>query len=225
MTSALAPRSGLPGTRTDTSYLPPSDMTFEEWCSAMETLQAMERSVKWWIGDLILFGEDKFNEDASQAFPDAFSGSPYAESTLRAAAWVSAAFPRGTRVDGVTWTHHRVVADLPRDEAVAMLHEAAKINTDPKGGKYVSSRDLIEKVHARKEQLRGRAVTADGACAAEFEPLVWVPQLDEVRPEVRATIEAAAPHGRHRLGWIAGALWSLVWADQQDAFLEGRWRA
>ncbi len=223
MTTTLTQRLGLPGTRTETSYIPPADLTFDEWCLAMETLQAMERSVKWWLGDLILFGEAAYNEDASQAFPDAFSGSPYAESTLRAAAWVSAAFPRGTRVEGVSWSHHRVVADLPRPEAVALLSEAARVNRDPEGGEYISSRDLIEKVKVRKEQLRGRAITTEGE-AIETAELPWHATLDDLTDAARASLLSYAPQGRFRTAWIAGYMRALQWAGQEDVFLPGRFR-
>jgi hypothetical protein len=223
VTAALAPRLGLPGTRTETSYLPPADLTFDEWCSAVGTLQAMERSVKWWLGDLLLFGEAAFPEQAVQTFPDAYSGSAYAESTMRAAMWVSDRFPRGTRVEGATWTHHRVVADLPRAEAVALLTEAARVNSDPEGGEYISSRDLLEKVKARKEKLRGLAVTVDGE-AIDAAELPWTPGKSDLTDEARAALNArlAAMGRRHGVGFEAGFIACLVWLEQRDCFCEWR---
>lgn len=222
MTTALAPAGGLPGTLRDDGYDLPPGLPFDRWCEILETLQAIDRSVKWALGDALLYGEATYGEDASQAYPDAFSGSPYAESTLRAAAWVAERFPRGTRVPGVTWTHHRVVADLPPLEARALLQETARVNNDPENDAYVSSRDLIERVHKRKEQLRGQAVAQDGA-AIETEPLVWVPQLEDLTDEARAALEAHAPGGRHRLGYISGWLRCLLWHEQRDAFKPGCW--
>jgi hypothetical protein len=214
MTTALAARTGLPGTRTDTSYTPPADLTFEEWVTAMDTLQTIERSVRWWLGDLILFGEEKFNEEASQAFPDAFSGSPYAESTLRASAWVSAAFPRGTRVDGVTWTHHRVVADLPPLEARALLEEAARVNNDPNDDGYISSRHLIERVQKRKRQLEDQPI-AD-------ESLAWAPQPSDLTDDARAVLDGklAGIGKRHRVGYERGFLDALLWVEARECYRE-----
>ncbi|HVQ45121.1 MAG TPA: hypothetical protein VMT30_09280 [Candidatus Saccharimonadia bacterium] len=218
MSAELALRTGLPGTRTEMSYQPPADLTFEEWCSAMETLQTMDRSVKWWIGDLILFGEAAYGGDASQAFPDAFSGSPFAESTLRAAAWVSAAFPRGTRVEQLTWTHHRVVAELPPIEARRLL--MAALAPVVQGEPPLSTRDLIALRDRRKEDLRGRAETADGE-PVETAELSWAPSLDDLTDDARRSLESRAPTGRLRSTFIAAALWAFQWAGAQDCFKPG----
>jgi len=220
MTAALAPQTGLPGRFRDDGYDLPAGLPFERWCEILETLQIMERSVKWWIGDAIRYGEAAYGQKASQAFPDAFSGSPYAESTLRAAAWVSDRFPRGTRVEGVSWTHHRVVADLPRDDARALLLEAARINNDPETDDYVSSRDLIERVRERKDAIAGRAVTLDGAPVEPADDLAWRPQKEDLTDDARAALEVRLSEmgSRHRVGFEAGFLAGLVWADCLDAF-------
>jgi hypothetical protein len=211
--AALAPRSGLPGTRTETTYLPPADLTFEEWRSAMHTLQAMDRSVKWWLGDLILFGEAAYGEMASQEFPDAFSGSPFAESTMRAAAWVSAAFPRGTRVDGLTWTHHRVVAELPPVEARRLL--MAALAPVVEGNPPMSTRDLIQLRDRHKEKLAGTAVDEPPAAL----PLSAADLSDEARDALNYRL--AGVGARHRTGYERGFLEALRWGEVRDAFT--RW--
>jgi hypothetical protein len=206
----------MPGIRSENSYRLPPGLSFERWAGIGVTLQQMHKSINWWIGDWLRYGEDYFGEDAYQAVKLATGRG---DESLSQVTWVASRFPASTRVPELSWSHHRAVLldDLPITESRKLLED---VKVDP-----VPVRELIDRAHKRREQLRGRAVTADGVCAADAEPLVWVPQLDEVRPDVRATIEAAAPHGRHRLGWIAGALWSLVWAGQEEAFIEGRWRA
>ncbi len=217
MAVSMETTAGMPGLFREDGYVIPDGLPFERWCEVMDTLQSIERSVKWWVGDALVYGEATYGEKASQAFPDAFSGSPYAEATLRAAAWVSERFPRGTRVDGVTWTHHRVVAEMPRHEATALLEEAARINNDPETDEYVSSRALIEKAKVVKERLRGRvvAVTGDVLDAPEL-PLT----VDDLTAEARAplNVRLAEMGARMRPGFAAGWVQALVWAGHDDAF-------
>lgn len=219
MTAALVAESGLPGRFRDDGYDLPPGLPFERWCEIMDTLQTIERSVKWWVGDALLYGEAEYGQDAYQAFPDAFSGSPYAESTLRAAAWVSTAFPRGTRVDGVTWTHHRVVADLPHEDALPLLEEAARVNNDPETDAYISTRHLIDKVHAIKERRKGQAVTAAGE-PIETPALPWAPTKADLTDEARLALEIRLSEmsASRRASFEAGFLFALVWADQLSAF-------
>lgn len=220
MSTGLAPQTALPGRFLDDAYVLPEGLPFERWCEVLETLQIMERSVKWWIGDAIRYGEAAYPEKASQAFPDAFSGSPYAESTLRAAAWVSDRFPRGTRVEGVSWTHHRVVADLPRDDARALLKEAARVNNDPEIEGYVSSRDLIEQAHARKRAIVGRAVTPEGAPVEPADDLGWHPTKADLAEDARRDLEVKLSEmsASKRSTFEAGALWAWMYADDLELF-------
>lgn len=220
MTTVLAPQTGLPGRFRDDGYDLPPDLPFDRWCEILETLQIMERSVKWWVGDALRYGEAAYGEKASQAFPDAFSGSPYAESTLRAAAWVSDRFPRGTRVEGVTWTHHRVVAELPTLEAVALLKEAARVNNDPKIDGYVSSRDLIERGRRVKARLEGTAVTLSGTPVEPADDLEWRPTRADLTVDARRDLEVKLSEmsASRRGAFEAGAMWAWMYADDLDLF-------
>ena len=62
---------GLPGTLTETSYTLPENLNLGEWLAIGETLQRMERSVKWWLGDWWNYGERRYGDMASQASRDA----------------------------------------------------------------------------------------------------------------------------------------------------------
>lgn len=212
---------GLPGRLRWDGYELPPNLPFERWCEILETLQTIDRSVKWWLGDALRYGEATYHELASQAFPDAFTGSVYAESTLRAAAWVSDRFPRGTRVEGVTWTHHRVVADLPYPEAKILLDDAARINTDPDDDRYVSSRDLIEKVRVVKERLAGRSINAVGV-EPETAELPWSPTRHDLADACRARLEIRLSEmsARMRTGFELGWMAAHVESDARDCFRE-----
>lgn len=212
MTVELAPQTGLPGRFLDDGYILPAGLPFERWCEIVGTLQIMERSVKWWVGDALLYGEAAYGEMASQAFPDAFSGTPYAEATLRAAMWVSERFPRGTRVEQLTWTHHRVVAELPPIEARRLL--MAALSPVAEGKPSLSTRQLIDLRDRHKRQFEDHAATPE-------EPsLVFVPQLSDLTDEMREMFErrAAGVGKRHAIGYERGFLDGLLVSGVDGVF-------
>ena len=71
MTTTLAPRTSLPGTLRADGYSLPADLTFDEWRGVLDTLHSMQRSVNWWIGDTLVYGERRFPDRHSQALPTA----------------------------------------------------------------------------------------------------------------------------------------------------------
>lgn len=213
MTTALAMRTGLPGTLRADGYDLPPNLTYEEWCSVLALTEHIASASPWWLGDALVYGEQRFPDLHTQALPTAEDDPDGArQSRMKSCVWVSSKFPPVTRVTTLSWSHHRAAAELDLTEARRLLEDAER--------QKWPTRKLIERVQDRQEQLRGRAFDADGVCAAESEPLIWVPQLDDLAPEMRRTIEAQAPVGRHRLGWIAGYLACLVWTEQRDAFKE-----
>lgn len=222
MTSEMATQAGLPGRFLDDGYVLPDGLPFDRWCEIVGTLQTIDRSVKWWVGDALIYGEQAYGQMASQAFPDAFSGAPYAESTLRAAMWVSERFPRGTRVEQLTWTHHRVVAELPPIEARRLL--MAALSPVAEGKPSLSTRELIDLRDRSKAEALGRASTVDGTPIEESEPLVWVPQKDDLTDEVRAELEKrlAGIGKAYRIGYERAWIDCLVWTEQRDCFVNWR---
>lgn len=210
--NALVDNGGpMPGVRSDNGYRLPPGLSFARWEGIGATLQQMHKSINWWIGDWLRYGEDNYGEDAYQAVKLATGRG---DESLSQVTWVASRFPAGTRVPELSWSHHRAVLldDLPITESHKLL-EAVKAEPVP-------VRELIDRARTRREQLRGRAVTADGACAAESEPLIWTPAEADLTDEARAALEAHAPGGRHRLGYVSGFIRALLWADQQDAFKE-----
>lgn len=100
----------------------PDGMPFEDWQRLGDTLQAMERSVMWWIGDWLRFGERRYGETYTQAV----DATGYKTETVRLAKWVAEQYPESvTRVTDLTWTHHREAAALPPAERAAVLERAA----------------------------------------------------------------------------------------------------
>lgn len=126
---------GLPGDLSVIGMTLSEDLTFEEWSELGQQLQNMERSIMWWIGDWLRFGERKFGEEAAQAVQEKTG---YGEDTVRVAVWVSERIDPVTRVTDLTWSHHREVAGLEPKEQVELLKIAKT--------EGLSTRDLKKRV-------------------------------------------------------------------------------
>ena len=99
----------------------PEYTSFDDWTRLGQTLQQMEKSVMWWIGDWLRFGERKYGETYTQAV----AATGYAEGTLKDAKWVAERFEKSARADDLSWRHHREVAALPPVERAQILARAA----------------------------------------------------------------------------------------------------
>jgi hypothetical protein len=100
----------------------PEGTTFPEWSELGRTLQQMEKSVMWWIGDWLRFGERKYGETYAQAI----EATGYSNQTLRDAKWVAEAYSDlSLRKDNLSFTHHKEAASLPPAEREGVLTRAA----------------------------------------------------------------------------------------------------
>ena len=72
-----------------------------------------ERSVMFWIGDWLNYGE---KANYGDKYTQALEVTKYDYQTLRDAAWVSGRIQLSDRSDNLSWTHHRAVAALGTDE-------------------------------------------------------------------------------------------------------------
>lgn len=109
----------------DTGWLPPNQMTYEEWANQGAAFQAMSKLLPWAIGDWLNAGEFAFGEMYTQAIE--WTGSD--RETLEQYKWVTSRFPPERRwplSSGLSYSHHRHVAKLPPDEADAWLEAAYK---------------------------------------------------------------------------------------------------
>jgi len=88
------------------------DPTFEEWENCGKFLKQAEKSVQFWIGDWLNYGERKWGEMYSQAVEE----TDYTEGSLRNAKWVSSKVPLSLRNDKLEFNHHVVVAPLPPEK-------------------------------------------------------------------------------------------------------------
>lgn len=95
----------LPGEITPVYYRPAAMMNMDEWLSKVELAKTLERGINWWLGDLLVFGQDKFGE----AYAQAYEGS---EDHLLTMASVSRRFPPERRWATLSWSHHQIVCTL-----------------------------------------------------------------------------------------------------------------
>ncbi len=100
--TALIPLEGA----TATALTLPTTLPYDEWARTGLALARMGKAVQWWIGDWLLFGENRFGEQFAQAA----SETGYSEESLRGFLWVASRIPPSVRRPTLSWSHHQVVA-------------------------------------------------------------------------------------------------------------------
>jgi len=97
------------GTLTSVSWEPPKDgLAYEQWESIGYTLQRMDGSIAWWLGDFLNYGEHTYGEKYAQVV----EATGWAVQRLKDYCWVAANVDKSLRNDKLSWTHHRHVAHL-----------------------------------------------------------------------------------------------------------------
>jgi len=104
------------------------ELTLEQWRSLGETLRGMRDNVMWWLGAWWNYGERTYGEMASQEAKDELElQTGYKYQTIITAAWVEGRIAPKERVEGVSFSHHRVAAAIENKKKRAeLLHEAKK---------------------------------------------------------------------------------------------------
>jgi N6-adenosine-specific RNA methylase IME4 len=106
---ALGPGGmALPGRVSTLGLQLPETLSFQEWQGIGESLKGVERSLMWWIGDWVRFGEGRYGETYAQAI-DATERSYQAVADAK---WVADRFELSRRRENLSWSHHREVAAL-----------------------------------------------------------------------------------------------------------------
>lgn len=103
-------RPRLPGQVSVVGLTLPAGLPVEQWLGIGEALKGMERSVMWWIGDWLRYGERSYGEMYSQAL----DATDLSYQTLRDAKWVAESVELSRRRDNLSWSHHKEVAALDR---------------------------------------------------------------------------------------------------------------
>ena len=214
MTTELATRPGLPGRLREDGYDLPAGLTYERWLEIGETLQQMERSVQWWLGDWWNYGERHYGQMASQASKDHIEDATgYTYHTVRRAGYTAERIAPERRRSNLTFAHHAEVAPLPVPDQQRLLDQAEQNNWN----RY----QLRDAVRVDKELAKRRAEAMVGEVGTD-EPMVWIPTVEQLTDEARWLLDANMPAERRRHAeFIRGWLAALVATDQRDQF--ARW--
>lgn len=97
----------------------------EKWEEAGRVIFGLQRSVYWWIGDFLKYGEAKFGDDIYQAIDD--NVSLY---LLNRCAAVSREFAPDERNMNLSWTHHQALCGLKKPMQRALLVQAEENHWD-----------------------------------------------------------------------------------------------
>ena len=135
----------LRGSVTETHLDLDDNTTFDEWSEVGRKLQSAHRSLMWWIGDWLNFGESKYGEKYTQALET----TTYSRQTLKDAAWVAGKIETSRRRDVLTWSHHKEVTALTIEEQEEVLGDAAHY-------KHTRSeiREQVRKIKSRPEPAK-----------------------------------------------------------------------
>src|ERR1700694_3426954 len=99
---------------------PLGDPTFDEWQVCGAFIQEAEKSVQFWIGDWLNFGEKTWGKRYKEALEK--TGLDY--QTLRNYKWVASSLPLSLRRDKLSFHHHKEVANLEPEQQADLLNKA-----------------------------------------------------------------------------------------------------
>lgn len=89
------------------------------WEQGARFIFKVQKSVYWWIGDMVVFGDAQFGEDFNQVFdPDV------SLDLTQICERVSREFPPSERNINLSWSHHRALLGADKPFQKAMLAKA-----------------------------------------------------------------------------------------------------
>jgi hypothetical protein len=98
----------------------PDQMPFDAWIRIGNQLHLIGDSTSWWLGDWIIYGENKYPD----RYERAVEKSSLDYKTLRNYAWIARRFPIFRRRENLSLAHHSEVAALPAEEQDFWLDRA-----------------------------------------------------------------------------------------------------
>lgn len=94
----------------------------EQWAVALCAFARLRDGAGWAIGDLLLYGERFEDTD----YEEACDNTGYKRGTLMNMKSVAKAFPKGKRIDGLSWGHHALAMGFEEDERDQLLARAKR---------------------------------------------------------------------------------------------------
>jgi N6-adenosine-specific RNA methylase IME4 len=148
------------GQLTPKGWLAPEQLSFEEWQETGEAINALSDATKWARGDWLAYGEGQVWGDK---YEQAIDDSQLEYGTLAQEKYVSNKVEFCTRVQNLSWTHHRAVAPLDPPDQKRWLKEA-----EPLPGKKrarLTVEDLRDAIKAERDELQAGRLRELGEAA------------------------------------------------------------
>lgn len=96
---------------SEVAWTPQADLSFNEWMERGGTFAQIHRSIHFWIGDWVKYGEDRWGEKYAQAL----DCTTFTYGTLRNDWWVANRIPPEIRRPALYWNHHYIAACASED--------------------------------------------------------------------------------------------------------------
>jgi site-specific DNA-methyltransferase (adenine-specific) len=101
--------------------LPVGIPTRDEWLQCLHYLMHLERHIHFWLGDLMVYGEDRWGEVVVRHMVEATG---YHYETLRNLKWVASSVHVSRRRQTLSFAHHQEAAKLPPAQQQLVLARA-----------------------------------------------------------------------------------------------------
>lgn len=174
-----------------------STLTFERYEAIGRMLGAMGRSVRWWVGDWLVFGDAVYGELMAQAV----GATGLAETTLLNYRWVAERVPKSRRRHEVSFSCHTEVAPLKAAQQKKWLAVASR--------EQLTQRELRARIRDSGDMPEngsagGSRTVGAGRASAELEKIardIWTQAQPDhegyyrVPGEVMARLAAAIGEG------------------------------
>lgn len=113
-------------TALNTATTPETSSDFDRWLAEGRRLAGIRLTLDFEIGDWLAKGRERFfPEQIELALGEIAVDAEHARA-LKRVERVARAFPPSQRHPGLTFEHHAQLADLPKQEALPLLHKAGK---------------------------------------------------------------------------------------------------
>ena len=130
---------------TGISWRVDGDLAFTQWLRIGQQLGHVGRSLGWWIGDWLQYGNERYGEK----YVKASRVTGYDVHSLTNMAYVASRFSVGRRRGTLSWSHHAELAALEESEQEMWLNLAET--------QRLSVRDLRAELRDRRRLVRGAA--------------------------------------------------------------------
>lgn len=138
---------------TQTGLIIPSDITPEDYADIGRILLRLEGGIQWMIGDWLAFGDEKKWGETYQAVAEEFG---YEIDTLYTYAWLSRKIRQELRRYELSFSHHRLVANMEPGEQSNWLNQAIEEGWSVKQLREAISQQTTPQINRPQSPLANR---------------------------------------------------------------------